>query len=204
MDYTIKAIETTYKGFLFRSRLEAKWAAMFDLLGWNWDYEPIDFSGWIPDFVIYGVNPIYVEVKPVIEFPEDVAKEIDKSGCKDECLIVGQSIHPRGANWDDVSFGWLRENQYMEICQSCGPDDWECNCETPNIAIKDVGYGWEEAVFGKWKKSKTIGFCHAYGDYTDRISGGYDGGSFGGITLNKNEVDALWARAHNATRWNKK
>ncbi|MEA2669684.1 MAG: hypothetical protein QOJ33_2618, partial [Chloroflexota bacterium] len=30
------AIPTTYDGVNFRSRLEAKWAAFFDLLGWRW------------------------------------------------------------------------------------------------------------------------------------------------------------------------
>lgn len=62
----IQAIPTTYAGVNFRSRLEARWAAMFDLLGLEWDYEPpIDLAGWIPDFSIATpVLPVYVEVKP--------------------------------------------------------------------------------------------------------------------------------------------
>ena len=35
----IKAIETTYKGYRFRSRLEARWAVFFDTLGIKWQYE---------------------------------------------------------------------------------------------------------------------------------------------------------------------
>lgn len=35
----IKAIETTYKGYRFRSRLEARWAVFFDTLGIPWKYE---------------------------------------------------------------------------------------------------------------------------------------------------------------------
>jgi hypothetical protein len=35
----IKAIETTYKGYRFRSRLEARWAVFFDTLGVPWKYE---------------------------------------------------------------------------------------------------------------------------------------------------------------------
>jgi len=31
----IAAIPTLYKDVQFRSRLEAKWAAFFDLLGWD-------------------------------------------------------------------------------------------------------------------------------------------------------------------------
>lgn len=48
----MKSIPTTYKGVNFRSRLEATWAAMFDLLELKWSYEPIDLDGWIPDFVL--------------------------------------------------------------------------------------------------------------------------------------------------------
>jgi hypothetical protein len=33
-------IVTEYAGARFRSRLEARWAAFFDLCGWRWEYEP--------------------------------------------------------------------------------------------------------------------------------------------------------------------
>ena len=36
---TIPAIPTTYAGVNFRSRLEAKWAAFFDIVAWQWDYD---------------------------------------------------------------------------------------------------------------------------------------------------------------------
>lgn len=35
-----KAVETVYKGYLFRSRLEARWTIFFDSLGIKWEYEP--------------------------------------------------------------------------------------------------------------------------------------------------------------------
>jgi len=50
MKYNIKAHPTTYNGTQFRSRLEARWAAYFDLAGWDWEYEPVDLNGWSPDF----------------------------------------------------------------------------------------------------------------------------------------------------------
>lgn len=51
----IKPIETIYKGYRFRSRLEARWAVFFDALGVEWEYEPEGFnlpSGrkYLPDF----------------------------------------------------------------------------------------------------------------------------------------------------------
>jgi len=36
----IKAIQTEYRGYLFRSRLEARWAVFFDACGVDWEYEP--------------------------------------------------------------------------------------------------------------------------------------------------------------------
>lgn len=59
----IAPIPTTYNGVQFRSRLEARWAVFFDLMGWEWEYEPIDLNGWIPDFVIKGNIDLLVEVK---------------------------------------------------------------------------------------------------------------------------------------------
>jgi len=60
----IKAHPTVYGAICFRSRLEATWAAFFDLCGWSWAYEPIDLEGWVPDFVLFLARPVYVEVKP--------------------------------------------------------------------------------------------------------------------------------------------
>lgn len=69
----IKAHPTTYDGVNFRSRLEAKWAAFFDELGWRWQYEPIDLDGWSPDFSITAQDgPVYVEVKPIEWCGEDM------------------------------------------------------------------------------------------------------------------------------------
>jgi len=65
-EYTIKPIPTTYAGVNFRSRLEARWAAFFDLACWSWDYEPFDLEGWTPDFLLRTKSGnILVEVKPI-------------------------------------------------------------------------------------------------------------------------------------------
>lgn len=51
----IKAIETKYKGYRFRSRLEARWAVFFDSLKIEWEYEKEGydlgkFGYYLPDF----------------------------------------------------------------------------------------------------------------------------------------------------------
>ena len=64
---TIKAIETHYKGYRFRSRLEARWAVFFDTLGIEWQYEPEGFelpdgTRYLPDFWLPYFES-YVEIK---------------------------------------------------------------------------------------------------------------------------------------------
>ena len=59
----MKAIETSYKGYRFRSRVEARWAIFFDALDLPWEYEPegYDLDGvyylpdfWIPDWDMFA------------------------------------------------------------------------------------------------------------------------------------------------------
>jgi hypothetical protein len=63
----IKAIETPYKGYRFRSRLEARWAVFFDALGIRWEYEKEGYdlgdAGWyLPDFWLPQQN-VWIEIK---------------------------------------------------------------------------------------------------------------------------------------------
>ena len=63
-----RAINTRYKGYNFRSRLEARWAVFFDHLGIRWDYEPEGFElgnglRYLPDFWLPDAG-LWVEVKP--------------------------------------------------------------------------------------------------------------------------------------------
>ncbi|WP_186156798.1 hypothetical protein [Burkholderia gladioli] len=69
----MKAIETQYKGYRFRSRLEARWAVFFDALGIRWEYEPEGFElgfgeRYLPDFKVQAplsrFGEVWVEVKP--------------------------------------------------------------------------------------------------------------------------------------------
>lgn len=73
MNKEVRPIETTYKGYRFRSRLEARWAVVFDTLGWQWEYEPEGFdlpSGpYLPDFRVFNIDRGYHwwwEVKPAL------------------------------------------------------------------------------------------------------------------------------------------
>jgi hypothetical protein len=90
MTMTRSGITTYYRQARFRSRLEARWAAFFDLVDWSWTYEPLDANGWIPDFLVAGDAPFLVEVGPCIllsEFSSKAAKALaafppEHDGCE--------------------------------------------------------------------------------------------------------------------------
>jgi hypothetical protein len=195
----MKAIPTTYRGIQFRSRLEATWAAFFDAAGWQWEYEPFDMDGWIPDFALASAltapEPVLVEVKPISAFAPEVAAKIDAADQEHEVLLVGigpfsgtNLWHPR-----PVCLGWLREIQKYE-----------------EAGQPHVDFAWGNAVLGRWEGSESkeknpdgiLGFCHEEQSFRDRITGCYDGGCMGGQGgISSAEVETLWAESKNKVQW---
>lgn len=122
----LKAIETEYRGFRFRSRLEARWAVFFDACKVSWEYEPegYDLEGYdlgdgilyLPDFLLHGVEghaegDLYVEVKGVMT-DKDAEKinrfvELGKSNpllfgkSTTATLVVGEI--PRGFDMAEIT-----------------------------------------------------------------------------------------------------
>jgi len=69
----IKAIETIYNGYRFRSRLEARWAVFFDAAGIEYQYEAEGYKlsngmNYLPDFWLPQLD-CWVEIKG--EWPSD-------------------------------------------------------------------------------------------------------------------------------------
>ncbi len=88
----VKPVETLYRGYRFRSRLEARWAVFFDALRLGWEYEPegYDTGGagyYLPDFRVPGIlgeTKLY-EIKP--EWPDrDALRKAEAAGA---AIIVG-------------------------------------------------------------------------------------------------------------------
>ena len=120
-----KAIPTQYRFVQFRSRLEARWAAFFDLLGWPWEYEPIDLDGYIPDFILtFPYAHILVEVKPAMT-PEDLEPAW--------CLAK--------------KAGWLGE--IVAVGARLFPDPWSGDDDTVGIGVWEVGH-WDFPVVIQW------------------------------------------------------
>ena len=167
------SIPTTYHGRLFRSRLEARWAAFFELVGWHYEYEPFDLNGWIPDFVLFGYEEILVEVKPYSKLEQFDTEKIENAiaGTEKESLevlLLGMSI------WLDDKYlprvGWLLEH------------DWS--------------HEWASALF---HELGGLGFCHGTGSYKNRITGKYDGDH--GMGADSEHILSLWNQAGNEVQW---
>lgn len=140
----IKAIETIYNGYRFRSRLEARWAVFFDACGVNWEYEPEGYDlgdgiYYLPDFLLHDVDgrdggDLYVEVKGNMT-PVDAEKIMRFAKCcgrenkhesaygkyKNAILVVGNI--PKGESIDEI-------NQYILDHAYDGPEPYLFNFET--------------------------------------------------------------------------
>lgn len=86
---TIKAIETRYKGYRFRSRLEARWAVYLDALNESWEYEKEGYSlasgCYLPDFWLSRMG-VWLEVKP--EEPTDH----ERQKCQELAFFTGDAV----------------------------------------------------------------------------------------------------------------
>ena len=191
MTLTRSGIPTTHRGTNFRSRLEARWAAFFDLVGWSWVYEPFDADGWIPDFQITdrprnktvsseliegysGPKPFLVEVGP----------------CATEEDYTEKAAKPRHAATD-----------LPVVIVGTSP-------------ISPLGDGWQEALGlqvngGEWPAPALVGICpgcgrvcvtHKEGVFTHRPCGHYTGGDTGN-RIDRDVLEDLWARAGNTVQW---
>jgi hypothetical protein len=89
----IKAIETVYNNYKFRSRLEARWAVFFDVLGIKYDYEKEGYDlgeegYYLPDFWLPSQS-IFAEVKGD---KDGFWKSADKSKVEKLSKISGKNI----------------------------------------------------------------------------------------------------------------
>lgn len=179
---------TVYKDIRFRSRLEARWAAMFDVLGWAWEYEPEVEGRYIPDFLLHGIGDrtVYVEVKPLAIFLADTAKVEGKADpIRGRGLLVLGDQFPRSSCLGNASLGHFTDF-----------------VETDSFREID---GWDQANLfrpGKDRHGLEYDFGGDYGSWQGRLTGAYDGNAlFEGTLVQKQDLLHLWSRAGNAIQW---
>ena len=120
LEYQSKAIPTEYKGTLFDSRLEARWAAFLDRLEVDWSYHPLDLDGWFPDFLLTfpaveysngngeraftAKREFMVEVKPITEFHAPTAERM-RAAHQEAMILLGTRPAPNEED-DLLRIGW--------------------------------------------------------------------------------------------------
>jgi hypothetical protein len=105
----IKPKETRYRGYRFRSRLEARWAVYFEVLGISWEYEPQGYEledgiSYLPDFFFPELK-CFGEVKP--------------GGFDDEALIKIRMLC-KGTDYDCILLDGVPEVKTYDIVEANG------------------------------------------------------------------------------------
>ena len=94
------AIPTTYAGTRYRSRLEARYACLFDLCGLSYEYEALDLAGpkraYIADFLVdipAGLTLLW-ECKPAITRQDfkPAERRITRSGWRGPAVVSGARL----------------------------------------------------------------------------------------------------------------
>ncbi len=144
----VKAIETVYDGCRFRSRLEARWAVLFDALKIRWQYEPEGFEVgyrlsmqdgtfkylpdfWLPDLVLWVEVKGHWSAEECSRFLDAVAFMSDGS-CRGHdgqrnFLICGPFVG-RSQNWPwhlHMHKGDVYMSTWSPLTSDCGDADSE-------------------------------------------------------------------------------
>ena len=222
MKYDIRAKPTTYNGRLFRSRLEARWAAYFDLLGWAWEYEPFDLNGWSPDFAISCKYPKsdgqrFELCKKVIVGERDVFNNNFKCECG-WAQVGSAEIGSYKLCYNIVKDEIIKEYCLVEVKPIVEFDKeiarkmTEANKERFELLLLGTSpllnapypyLGWMYENDLKWSCgwdkaifTNTVGFAHSCGSYGCRIKGD-GGGSNHDLLRNFFPVNHMWIEAAN-------
>jgi hypothetical protein len=188
----IHGIPTKLNGIRFRSRLEARWASVFTLLGWRWEYEPVDLRGYVPDFVLlFKAGPVLAEVKPGHSLEElaPYTEKINASGWEtknsNEAVIVGATwnLDPTGHYWCPL-IGLLRQRY---------PDTVDFNKLAP---------WWDGALVHYCTEGKHPSIHHANGIFNCTVCNAYDGDYLGDLGGHgERSLQEIWTEAGNIVQW---
>lgn len=196
----VRGIPTTYNGTKFRSRLEGRWAAFFDLIGWRWIYEPFDTAHWIPDFLIQGASPLLIEVGPcdlwsdystkaekaIAAFPPVNAycERIDHDTCCHEDDFVVSTVPDRTS---------LVLGNFPIVDSPVGP--------AAGLITSDGTWFWTDAaIWGQCPTCDTVCVTHATGIYNHWPCGHHTGGDYG-RSISEASIVTTWNQAANPVQW---
>lgn len=156
---SLNARETEYDNHLFRSRLEAKWAAFFNAMGLEYDYEPERYGsvgrGYLPDFFIPGLNR-FIEIKSIAmweiigqmelsdveEIPE-IRRIIQAFPLLDDAVIIAfGEPSMRQYLLANIGMGWIDVSVFAD-CRRC-----DGICQIHSSCLGAVDEIWDDANNG--------------------------------------------------------
>ena len=132
----LQPIETRYKGYNFRSRLEARWAVFFDRLGLHWEYEKEGFylpdgTMYLPDFYVQSEagEGWFIEVKGDMLDADSIRKQqaLDKQPPPYAlgCLLVGTlelpvlgDVPEQGNYMNQIATLLLKDHSLVRVCEA--------------------------------------------------------------------------------------
>lgn len=146
----IKAIETAYNGYKFRSRLEARWARFYDELGIRYSYEHEGYDlgphGWyLPDFWLPD-QQVWIEIKgPKPTWDEGVKANALAVGTRHPVYIFWGNIQT--PSWDsknDGAYLYLApdfvKKDSLESVNGKHFDHYQWWCECPKCGKLDIAF----------------------------------------------------------------
>lgn len=173
----IKAIETVYNGYRFRSRLEARWAVFFDALGVEYEYEKEGYdlgeAGWyLPDFWLPGITlrgrekGLWVEIKGQMPTLEEDAKCAALSKATERPVLLfpcppfcrTDGYENENSEGFEHSAGHLDEEGNEYVGWDCGMCFWQCpGCGCVKVEFYEGSY--DECMHCDWKADR---FCSGF------------------------------------------
>lgn len=172
-DENIKAIDTSYRGYLFRSRLEARHAVYFDELNVEWLYENEGYElgngeRYLPDFYFPEYN-MFAEVKPV-PFTYKEHSRCKRLAVKTQKIVI-ELVGLPNTNYKNII---VPDRRY--VCSQCGKiESYDsdgkrnyCNCKAKHNIVDRVNIIDGFLLFASDKPSYMPIYCGTIRDeYTE-------------------------------------
>jgi len=170
----MKAIETHYSGYRFRSRLEARWAVFFEAAEIQYLYELEGFESnngerYLPDFYLPETSLRGGEVGVFIEIKYNGYQGLSIPGWfnKQICLFEGNPIHiwdNYESNGGEQFWPWWDNNMRFWKCNNCrstkiefheGNYDYCYSCKNGRNDYKDLHLASIEATSARFEHGET-------------------------------------------------
>ena len=176
----MKAIQTEYNGLKFRSRLEARWAYLFDLLDIKYEYEKEGYelpSGrYLPDFWLPQLK-CWVEIKGETPNKTEEALAYDLADGSGYIVYMCWGEMPTGENvGSDSAYAYMPtegwDNCYkLCVCLNCGAIGFEFDGRSDRLPCKqdkcirsshgDKGYTYDHPrLEDAYRKARQARFEH--------------------------------------------